>query len=70
MVSRKNLDGFSSLGCTCSSMGYFSICKLARLELAELAHEQTQKLVGGWAVTNKMDRVCAMHKHLGQGWME
>ena len=44
VVSRKNLDGFSSWGYKCSNMDRFLVCELVGLELAEPAHAQTQKI--------------------------
>ena len=58
VVSRKNLDGFSSRGYKCSNMDRFLVCELVGLELAEPARAQLKKLRCGWAFTNKMVRTC------------
>ena len=44
VVSRKNLDDFSSRGYKCSNMDRFLVCELVGLELAEPARAQTQKI--------------------------
>ena len=44
VVSRKNLDGFSSQGYKCSNMDRFLVCELIGLELAEPARAQSQKI--------------------------
>ena len=42
VVSRKNLDGFSSRGYKCSNMDRFLVCEL--VGLAESARAQTQEI--------------------------
>ena len=44
VVSRKNLDGFSSRGYKCSNMDNFLVYELVGLELAEPTRAQTQEI--------------------------